>query len=64
MSKPVLLCNSLLEPLKLVFSAEVGDKSAAARAEYRLKKLAKRNKELPITGKTSLSNLGIIETEI
>ena len=51
-------------PLKLVFSAEVGDKSAAARAEYRLKKLAKRNKELLITGKTSLSNLGIIETEI
>ena len=51
-------------PLKLVFSAEVGDKSAASRAEYHLKKLSKRNKELLVTGKTSLSNLGIIETEI
>ncbi len=51
-------------PLKLVFSAEIGDKSAASRAEYRLKKLSKRNKELLIRGKTSLSNLGIIETEI
>ncbi len=51
-------------PLQLVFSAEIGDRSAASRAEYRLKKLSKRSKELLITGKTSLSNLGIIETEI
>ncbi len=51
-------------PLQLVFSAEIGDRSAASRAEYRLKKLSKRNKELLIRGKTSLSNLGIIETEM
>jgi putative endonuclease len=50
--------------LQLVFSAEIGDKSAASRAEYRLKKLSKRSKELLVTGKTSLSSLGIIETEI
>jgi putative endonuclease len=51
-------------PLQLVFSAEIGEKSAAARAEYRLKRLSKRSKELLITGKTSLLNLGIIETKI
>jgi putative endonuclease len=51
-------------PLQLVFSAEIGDKSAASRAEYRLKKLSKRSKELLIAGKTSLFNLGIIETKI
>ncbi len=51
-------------PLKLVFSAEVGDKSAASRAEYRLKKLSKASKELLVTGKTSLFSLGIIETKI
>lgn len=51
-------------PLQLVFSAEIGDKSAASRAEYRLKRLSKRSKELLVTGKTSLFNLGIIETEI
>lgn len=51
-------------PLQLVFSAEIGDKSAAARVEYRLKKLSKISKELLVTGKTSLFNLGIIETKI
>jgi putative endonuclease len=51
-------------PLQLVFSAEIGDKSAASVAEYRLKKLSKRSKELLVTGKTSLFNLGIIETKI
>ena len=51
-------------PLQLVFSAEIGDKSAASRVEYRLKKLSKRNKELLVTGETSLFNLGIIETKI
>jgi putative endonuclease len=45
----------------LVFSVEIGDKSAASRAEYRLKKLSKKSKELFIRGKTSLSNLGIVE---
>ncbi|MGL5878627.1 MAG: GIY-YIG nuclease family protein [Xenococcaceae cyanobacterium] len=51
-------------PLQLVFSAEIGDKSAASRAEYRFKRLSKKSKELLVTGKTSLSSLGIIETEI
>ena len=51
-------------PLQLVFSAEIGNKSAASRVEYRLKKLSKRNKELLVTGETSLFNLGIIETKI
>jgi putative endonuclease len=51
-------------PLQLVFSAEIGDKSAASRAEYRLKKLSKKSKELLIRGKTSLSNLGIVENEL
>lgn len=49
-------------PLQLVFSAEVGDKSAASVAEYGIKKLSKRNKELLVKGQTSLSELGIIET--
>ena len=44
-------------PLQLVFSAEVGDRSAASRAEYRIKKLSKKSKELLITGKTSFSDL-------
>ena len=47
-------------PLQLVFSAEVGDKSAASVAEYHIKKLSKQSKELLVTGKTSLSELGII----
>lgn len=48
-------------PLQLVFVAEVGDKSAASVAEYRLKKLSKRSKELLVAGKTSLYSLGIVE---
>lgn len=51
-------------PLQLVFSAEIGDRSAASRAEYRLKKLSKNSKELLVAGKTSLSDLGIVEAEI
>ena len=47
-------------PLQLVFSAEVGDKSAASRTEYNIKKLSKQSKELLVTGQTSLSKLGII----
>ena len=47
-------------PLQLVFMAEIGDRSAASRAEYRLKKLPKKRKELLVAGKTCLSNLKII----
>ena len=50
-------------PLQLVFSAEIGDRSAASRAEYRIKKLSKKSKELLVTGKTSLFDLGIIEAK-
>lgn len=41
-------------PLQLVFSAEIGDRSAASRAEYQIKKLSKRSKELLVTGKIYL----------
>lgn len=51
-------------PLQLVFTAEIGDRSAAYSAEYRLKKLSKRSKELLVAGEISLSDLGIIEPEI
>ena len=47
-------------PLKLVFSVEIGDRSAASVAEYGIKKLSKRSKELLVKGQTSLSELGII----
>lgn len=47
-------------PLQLVFTAEIGDRSAASRVEYRLKKISKSNKELLVKGKKSLASLGII----
>ena len=47
-------------PLKLVFTAEIGNKSAAYRAEYFIKKLPRIKKELLVTGKLSLVKLGII----
>ncbi len=50
-------------PLQLVFTAEIGTKSAASRAEYYIKKLPKKTKELLVTGMTSLSELGIISPE-
>ena len=48
-------------PLQLVFTAEIGTRSAASRAEYYIKKLPKRSKELLVAGITSLSDLGIIK---
>ena len=50
-------------PLELVFTAEIGTKSAASRAEYYIKRLPKKTKELLVTGKTSLSALGILDSE-
>lgn len=47
-------------PLKLVFQAEIGNKSEASRVEYRLKKLPKGTKESLVRGMTSLSNLRLI----
>ncbi|MEY2856539.1 MAG: hypothetical protein RLZZ74_848 [Cyanobacteriota bacterium] len=49
-------------PLKLVFTAEIGTKSAASRLEYYVKQLPKSTKESLVIGTTSLSNLGLIET--
>ena len=50
-------------PLQLVFTAEIGTKSAASRAEYYIKQLPKRTKELLVSGMTSLSELGIVSPE-
>ena len=46
-------------PLQLVFTAEIGTKSAAYRAEHYVKRLSKRAKERLVAGNTSLSELGI-----
>lgn len=50
-------------PLQLVFTEEIGTKSAASRAEYEIKQLPKRTKELLVAGMTSLSELGIVLPE-
>ena len=49
-------------PLELVFSAEIGTRSAASIAEYRVKQLPKRTKERLVAGTTSLWKLGLINT--
>ncbi len=48
-------------PLKLVFTAEIGTRSAASRAEYYVKRLPKSTKELLVAGTLSLSDLGLID---
>ena len=47
-------------PLKLVFVAEIGTKSAASRVEYYVKQLPKKTKEALVARTTSLSELGLI----
>lgn len=49
-------------PLRLVFTAEIGTKSAASRLEYYVKQLPKRTKESLVAGSISLSDLGWIKT--
>jgi putative endonuclease len=44
-------------PLRLVFSSTVGDRSAASRVEYRVKRLHRREKEALINGTSSLQDL-------
>jgi len=44
-------------PLSLVFSAVVGDRSAASRVEYRIKKLHRSEKEALINGSSVLQEL-------
>lgn len=46
-------------PLQLVFTAEIGSKSAASRVEYFLKKLSKKQKEKLVVGTISLSELNL-----
>ncbi len=48
-------------PLRLVFTAEIGTKSAASRMEYCVKQLPKRTKESLVVGTISLSDLGLIK---
>ena len=50
-------------PLQLVFTAEIGTRSAASIAEYQIKKLPKKTKELLVAGRISLSTLGIVSSE-
>ena len=44
-------------PLELVYSAVVGDRSAASKAEYRIKRLSRREKEALIGGTVFLQDL-------
>ena len=48
------------QPLELVFTAEIGTRSAASITEYRVKQLPKRIKERLVAGTTSLLELGLI----
>ena len=50
-------------PLELVFTAEIGTRSAASITEYRVKQLPKRTKERLVAGTTSLLELGLIKIE-
>jgi len=44
-------------PLSLVFSEVVGDRSAASRVEYRVKRLLRSDKETLIDGTSTLQDL-------
>lgn len=44
-------------PLALVFQAGFADRAQASRAEYQVKRLAKRDKELLVRGELSLVEL-------
>ena len=44
-------------PLSLVFAQRLGDRSAATRAEYRIKRLNRADKEALVAGDTSLASL-------
>ena len=50
-------------PLHLVFTAEIGNRSQASRAEYYLKQLPKKTKERLVAGTISLLELGLIPLE-
>ena len=44
-------------PLSLVFSATIGDRSAASQVEYRIKRLPRSHKEALIEGRATLQEL-------
>lgn len=48
------------QPFTLVFQAPIGDRSAASRAEHRLKRLSRADKLALIDGATSLADLSVI----
>ena len=48
-------------PLKLVFTAEIGSRSAACTAEYHLKQLPKQVKESLVARTTCLNDLGFMQ---
>ena len=48
------------DPLTLVFTVEAGTRSEASRSEMRLKRLSKVHKELVVSGKKSLADMGVI----
>jgi putative endonuclease len=50
-------------PLQLVFTAEIGSKSAASRLEYYVKQLPKSTKESLVAGTILLSDLGFMEND-
>ena len=45
-------------PITLAFQACVGDRSAATKAEYQVKKLPRADKEQLISGRKSLADVG------
>ncbi len=49
-------------PLKLVFTAEIGTKSAAYSAEYHVKKLTKSQKESLVAGTISLADFSLFKS--
>ena len=46
-------------PLELVFTQEIGDRAAASKVEYQIKKLPKTKKERLVAGLVSLVELRI-----
>ena len=50
-------------PLQLVFSAEIGTRSAASKIEYQIKQLSKKKKESLVKGTKTLSDLGLVMAE-
>lgn len=48
------------QPFTLVFEAPIGDRSAASKAEHRLKRLSRADKLALIDGAASLADLAVI----